>query len=490
MVAPARNIGLRHSPSWHRRLRKRRSRARALTRAGGKLSLRQKAALLRHHGTPPSQACTLHPWSVPRALAPRDMGGKKQQWQDGWASAQPSWQLWRGARSPQQRPWRSTQGRVDQSGYFPAFDSLQVTNAEDRVDGRPGKESVQPTARHQMLRDLQSMVNGARKAETRLARAVAAREKTQAQWQKFLSDMKASYLREHKRYENAMNRHDKEVADANEGQEQVYGIIRQTAFGRAEEQAIADMEVEGFAENEQIWDSMRQAWDVEAGDSAEDVLRRALGSAMGAATTSARSGGLPVPPVPPEGTNKETAFAQPLLTPRRSTGAPPRTPKPTPRPATIQEEHAQVDDPYPAPSPSPTEMLTPTLQAAMSQMTVQPPQSAAPPSKSPAAHPGQRDLSRLRVPTAVDPPRKDIKSATMQVPKAAPAAGLGQKLDAKCQQILDGAALRPFRGKGQGGRDDAQGTRPVQIQNDDESSEDDAMEAEALSEPPGEDGGG
>ena len=184
----------------------------------------------------------------------------------------------------QARPWRQ-QGRGDQQALFPAFDSRTVPDAASRAQPKAAPAPGPASGRHQLLRELQSMVNGARKAETRLARAQAAKERTQAQWQLFLEEMKESYMREQRRFYSAMERHEKEVQEANAGQEQVYGVICSAAFGGGDGPRAMEMESIGEDENAQAWDQMVGAWDAENGSSAEDVLRRALGSALGAASS-------------------------------------------------------------------------------------------------------------------------------------------------------------------------------------------------------------
>ena len=117
----------------------------------------------------------------------------------GWHTDNQKWQLWGGAKLPSQRPWRSGQGsqgsQGSQDSYFPAFDAEYVhlpkngrEIARKELDATGTDDSA-----CSMLQDLQSMLNSARKAENRVAKACKSRELTKAQWQRFEERLRQTY---------------------------------------------------------------------------------------------------------------------------------------------------------------------------------------------------------------------------------------------------------------------------------------------------------
>ena len=138
-------------------------------------------------------------------------------------------------------------------------------------------------------------------------------------------------------------------------------------------------------------------------------------------------------------------------------------------------------DQYPTP-PSATP-LTPSIGTALGQLSLQPTSGPVAAPKATMTHSGQRDHSRPRVPTSVEAPRKSIKDASKAVTKTPPGSGLGDKLQAKRQLLL--AAKVPADappGLELAAHPAGDGRRPVHIQDDDFSSEEDVdlLEAETI----------
>ena len=384
------------------------------------------------------------------------MGGRKNQ-QYSWPSSKdaggPSWHIWHGARSPAQRPWKQPEAKAA-AWKFPTFDSRQV--AAPAAKAAPSDSGHGLTLeRHQRLRDLQGLVNGARKAESRLSRAVAAKERAQAQWQQYLADMKTAYLKEQKRYFQLLERQEKEVAEAAEGQEQAHAVICQAAF---QGELSGPMEMEDVStEQAGAWDQMLHGWEEEGGGEDADVLRRALGGFLRSTDGDAQL-------------RQALGSALQYRTPTRGTGAMPRTPPGMERrPAPVAEEAPRGADPYP--SPAPTESLTPSVAAAMQKMSVQPPPAPVSGGRPAHLHPGQRDPSRARVPSSVEAPRPNIKDATKVLQKGTPSSALSEKLEAKRLQMLSASMTSLPRGKGMGHPSGEGQTMPVHIQDDDFSSD-------------------
>ncbi|CAE7818387.1 unnamed protein product [Symbiodinium necroappetens] len=227
--------------------------------------------------------------------------GRGKKWGENWAN---NAQLWRGSWSTAspKAPWKpngpGSYRSAQASEAFPAFDAQtvqlplrgrEIAPKELAAAGHDGGEIL-------LLNNLQSMLNTARKAEGRTAKACAAREQLKAQWEKYLENMKDSWLKEKRRFEQAMAKQDKEVAEAREAQASARKLIRQAALPVTVERGPTPMEEDSMA-----WEELRASWDAEQDQELDGVLRRAL----------------------------EETQEPPPVTPLRSTQAMPRTPTPS-----------------------------------------------------------------------------------------------------------------------------------------------------------------
>ena len=219
------------SPAWHRAARKGRSRARKRVRQaklfGRKPRVVDCKRLLHHHSASKALFESLFPRRLPLEPAPA-MG--REQWgarSDAWSS-QPgqSWQLWSGAR-PQKSggayPWKKGSGKADadKNVKFPAFDARtpqgdstappQRERAPRQVEDAEGMDDL-------LVPGVQKALNGARKAEARVARILRDRKKTEQQWQEYVRDSRAAYVKEHARYLKAVEIYDRDLVEATEQQ--------------------------------------------------------------------------------------------------------------------------------------------------------------------------------------------------------------------------------------------------------------------------------
>ncbi|CAE7581031.1 unnamed protein product [Symbiodinium sp. CCMP2592] len=217
-------------------------------------------------------------------------GGWKPEWQPEWKpERRPEWQddprakwgIWHGAKSPSQWPWRAAQ-----EPQFPAFDAATVDIKEDGRD--IARKELQATDGDdgvtEIFHDLQAMLNHARKAEVRMGKACKSREQTRAQWEAFDAKLKAAWVREKKRYNTAMARHEKEVTAAKEAQAAARSLVRK-AYCPASDARPTPME-----EEDSEWEKMKAAWDAEQSRELGGVLTRAL---------SEREEGPPITPLRP-----------------------------------------------------------------------------------------------------------------------------------------------------------------------------------------------
>ena len=402
------------SPVWHRHLRRVRSRARASYHKGLPLGSRRAELLLKHHGTAPSfRRCLLF-----------YMG--KQGWHKGASehAGGQRWQVWPGAwaSSPQQpkAPWKQQPTR---SFQFPAYDERPIRPQNGRHHG--ALTTVEPEQNDHGLGGIQRLVNAARKAEQRLLRLQQDKEKSGLQWQQYQRDLQAAYNKERKRHMTAQEQFDKDIALALEKQEEARSNIRSYAASMASGSATTAIEEEGPS-----WEDLTRSWVEEEEGAMEGVLHRALGATMR------------------EREPRTPSLRRPVAArmPTAARNVAPTGPESVPA-TYIQEELAAArSDPYPH-VPSPPSSSGPPGLNPMGVDTEMPDgdgsgEGARVETRPPPAHPGQRDFSIPRVPTAEAPPRMDVKTATKQTASNTAAhSQLGQKLEARR------SAMMPFGGK-------------------------------------------
>ncbi|CAE7846567.1 HERC1, partial [Symbiodinium sp. KB8] len=341
------------------------------------------------------------------------MGGKRdQQWRgrDGGDGGQYSSQSW---QSASQAPWRP---RVPAKPQIPSYNSVVVpTQKAPRgevlaaTDGEPDE-----------LNHLQAAINAARKAEHRVLKIQKNQTMAQEQWEIFAQSLKEGWIRERKRFMKDAERLSSDLAMALDGQQRarmaVHAAYAGHPFRGVASEKVAQQEVEDAG-----WDSMVGDWEKEHQEGADAVLRRALESAH-LPHTPTRQMLLPRTPVTRAGPDMH---APPDFGGRGPSAA------------------AEVEDPYTFGGAHHGEPLAET--AANGEM----PRTAATPPvpKYSPSHPGQRDLGQPRVPTAMAPPRKDVKAATKQTPVMDTGSGsLASKLEAK---RTGGSAMLPFGGGNQ-----------------------------------------
>ena len=352
-------------------------------------------------------------------------GGKhKPPWKPEEAS-QPSWQLWRGSRSPQLRqdgrPWRS----AATAPVFPTYNAMPQQPREHRASNVPPAISSFGRAK-----GLQPLLNAARKAEDKLRRLVTAKEVAAEQWVAFQQGLKDAFFKEQARYNRDGARLEKEIEDATREQHQSYRDIQQ-AFARGGVPEPSEDNVEA----EETWRRMRTQWEQEDGSSMEQLIQRAVSAPASEVSAVARQ-------LRPELQQLLAAMgALPFV--RQGTA-------PTEGGDSTVPPDPSVFGPFPT---GPPEFFTHAMPFSTGQGAVDSDASTA--CKGRAAmqvspvHPGQRDPSSTRVPTAEEPPRPNIKAATMTPSGTAAAhSALADKLAAK-RASAQATAMLPFQGKGQ-----------------------------------------
>ena len=167
----------------------------------------------------------------------RDMGKQQQTWHREEYS-QPSWQLWRGANLPHQGPWRQHAPTVRGTGLgtlspvFPAFDA-QLVPCERDPPAPAASWEEDTTPEGGMIHGLQVMLNGARKAEARMKKALAARARTKTQWRDFEDQMMRTYVVKKNRFAQILQKQDRDVEEARMAQTAARAAVRE-AYNNAD----------------------------------------------------------------------------------------------------------------------------------------------------------------------------------------------------------------------------------------------------------------
>ncbi|CAE7446249.1 unnamed protein product [Symbiodinium sp. CCMP2592] len=357
-------------------------------------------------------------------------GGKGQGRSSGGQQDYGGYRLWKGAYSPSQRPWRNNQADESWHGK-PAFPSYTA------MPRPPPKETHTHVAMPElhtpgsMVHDLQELLNGARRAEQKVARIVQARDREQAQYQEFQKQMKESFLKEKQRFAKSEARYEKDIADAVDEQNRARLLVRSAYLG------IETIPVERApggkltrAEEDLAWDQAREAWEKDEGSTMDGVLKRAMepGPSFGDRDAVGDTGMRP--DLRSMVNSVDTAWEA-----VRSAGAH------DPAGARPMEIHPVTGEPDQADGSDP--------KAGVAEVEPNAGQAPGAPGNAERIRPspkhtGQRD-GGTRVPTSQQPPRDGIKEASKHAPSSAEQAHgltLGERLEEKRR------AMMPFHGQG------------------------------------------
>ncbi|CAE7664952.1 unnamed protein product [Symbiodinium sp. CCMP2592] len=203
-------------------------------------------------------------------------GGKGQGRASGGQQDYGGYRLWKGAYSPSQRPWRNNQPEETWHGKhaFPSYTAMpRPTPKETHTHAAIPELSVQGS----MVHDLQELLNGARRAEQKVARIVQARDREQSQHQEFQKQMKESFLKEKQRFAKSEARFEKDIADAVEEQNRARMLVRSAYLGI--EAIPVERAPRGRLTREEAdlaWDQAREAWEKDEGSTMDGVFKRAM----------------------------------------------------------------------------------------------------------------------------------------------------------------------------------------------------------------------
>ena len=403
------------SPTWHRRLRLRRSQSRRRVRLAKFLGIpprrRDLLRLSKHHTAPP------------------DMGRGWQKGNRHRGSQQDDrskrWDYWPGAWSPSQRQKNGWQASKEEDHpAFPRYDARRLDlsqPANQLIEIRDTRSEPRGFAG-----ELQLIINQTRKYEQRLNSLQKSRQQRLAQWDKYEADIKKSYQAERERHQKALAKIEEDLSAVKQQYDQVQEQMGQAAVaaGFARDAPMEQLEA---ADIGRMFGMPVAAPDV----SMEDImLARAMRRERAAATSTQSTVPLssaPEPPglaAPPMDTGPSLNEGTAHIPDAATTEAAARGLPSEGYMAASPDLHRARAAPYPPSSPS---HMRPAVGA--------------------ARHPGQRDMSHTRVPTNQEAPRHPIKEDT-KAPPARPdhAGGIQQKLEERRQRAR-GNAMQPFTGK-------------------------------------------
>ena len=273
------------SPTWHRRLRSRRSQARKCLQAGLPLSRRARQLLSFHHGT-----CPYH-----RRVILSSMGGKGPK---PWTKEQDKkWNLWHGAYS---QPWR--QPHNPKAAMFPTYDGVDLTKEMRQLV--PSGETRGQTSSY-LTQDLQSAVNATRKAEVKVQRLHQAYATAQEQWIVYERKAKENFVREKKRFLSNLEKIEKDAMEAEEYQDECRQAVRAIVIGAGP----ATSGPSRPAKVEPDVETLFASWAEEEGD--EGVMQRALGAAHAARLLNTPHRGRASVPMTPRASDKRSTGQTP-----------------------------------------------------------------------------------------------------------------------------------------------------------------------------------
>ncbi|CAE7255251.1 unnamed protein product [Symbiodinium sp. CCMP2592] len=203
------------------------------------------------------------------------MGGKR----GGKWPQQPSWQLWRGAKSPRDGAWRQDyqdyqdfsawKSWPEDKAYFPRYDERRPP-ATGRGDPEPGQASQAGG----FVQDFQNCLNHARKAEQRVKSLTRTREQKVALWADYMEQLRKNWLKECQRHEQNLQRLDDDIQEAYQQQEEARSKLCWVAARYDGKQGSE----EATASGPDPWTEMCRQWKKEAqqDDGPEAILQRAL----------------------------------------------------------------------------------------------------------------------------------------------------------------------------------------------------------------------
>ena len=280
--------------------------------------------------------------------------GKWGYWQ-GAFSPKSQWQKWGGHKGDgKQNKHGEGQNQQQSEPLFPAYDNKKGGAAKVQTSQSSGSDLLTVVSstsfENTMIKDLQKLLNVARKSEQKVLKIQQDRTERVRMWKDWERQLKQCYVAERQRHISSLEGLDKDLREAISQQESAREEVRRAATG----QAPAQMDIQSGDEIDAQFAALMEEDETAIEELAnEDVLRRALQSAAASLTAT---------PPPSK--------------------AVPRTPYPGRQTAALQGNSSRVQ-PFPPPKPLssvayPTADLNPLPSPVANQDPYQPPAPSLP----------------------------------------------------------------------------------------------------------------
>ena len=284
------------------------------------------------------------------------MGKRGQQsWEDtaryaSWAASSQSsaWSGWPAkGKGKQWAEWKDDYHyRAKDSRDFPSYAAMPILGKEGGVPHsavEPGSEQkLHPGA--SLAREVQRLVNGVRKSETRYRKAEEELAAEKARWHKFMDKMKKNFIQERSKYRASLGKLEKEMTDQQVAQEAAVQDLQKFLL-----QPVASPQADAATEEANAeWEELMKATP-EEDSGLSGQLAEALGG-RGALPPQCRAQMLGILAAHASSTRLDAA----VTPPRRTSRLPPSTP-PAVNPSTrvAKDTHRAAPLPMQGASPPP-----------------------------------------------------------------------------------------------------------------------------------------
>ena len=391
-------------------MRRIRSKGRRRLATGKAVTLRQGRALLSHHASAPSLKR-----SIRRHMGKQ--GGHWHPWQKGAAYHKErdssSWELWRGS-------WKSASPR---SQKFPSYDMEWGSTPNILVvsEAQKAKDSEETSTK-----EVQSIVNMLRKAETKIAKLGRDKTEKTARWLAYQKQMKAAFVTEEKRFQATQA---KIAEDLVEAERQLVTAKELLAAAASEFRTAPTAAASGnSATAEEAWETMLRRTEAEEPPASREEIAEIL-------RRYKRGEGLPTSPLPTFGRGPEPV---PMETDGMNVD---KAPAPREAPTTNRAPHGDLSGPggpsYGCASPSTGNARSTPYP----EVPTTGPKLPTEPTREPPEPPDTHGTAHVENPDSRLPERVPLKQQAKAPPERPAPRGtsLSQKLDSR-----RGTAMDPF----------------------------------------------
>ena len=228
----ARTFGTIRSPSWHRRLRAKRSQLRrrvhSARAAGLSPPLRALRILAAHHTAPRFKELMGGRGKAKWGNWPRPTHGTQDGWE--WRSSGSAWNP-KGAGKWDYQPLNRRQrgDQEDDNNQFPGFEMMKprAKPALANKEHEPTEGDLEDMPVGSYMKGVQKILNNFRKAEGRTRKIENLKEELDAKWEAFQQSLKDSYMKERKKYQDKVGRLASDMEEVQQAKEEAIQELKE-----------------------------------------------------------------------------------------------------------------------------------------------------------------------------------------------------------------------------------------------------------------------